>query len=58
MNKSNLKKRIEELEKALAQTQLDHLKSAAYLNVAIKELGYKDKTAFEKKLDAKRSKRQ
>lgn len=53
-----LKKRIEELEKALAQTQLDHLKSAAYLNVAVKELGYKDKAAFEKKFAAKPSKNQ
>lgn len=53
-----LRKRILELEKALAQTQLDHLKSAAYLNVAVKELGYEDRTAFEKKQDAKQSKNQ
>lgn len=53
-----LQKRILELEKALAQTQLDHLKSAAFLNVAVKELGYEDRTAFEKKHDAKLSKNQ
>lgn len=52
-----LKKRITELEKALAQTQLDHLKSAASLNVAVRELGYKDRTEFEKKYEAKQSKK-
>jgi transposase-like protein len=53
-----LKKRILELEKALAQTQLDHLKSAAFLSVAVKELGYENRAAFEKKQDAKPSKKQ
>ena len=53
-----LRKRILELEKALAQTQLDHLKSSAFLNVAVKELGYENRAAFEKKQDAKQSKNQ
>ena len=50
-----LQARIKELEGALAQTQLDHLKSEAYLSVALDELGYSDKNELPKKHKAKRS---
>ncbi len=53
-----LKKRIAELEKALAETQIQHLKSAASLSVAAEELGYKDYKDYIKKQEAKQSKKQ
>ena len=52
-----LQARIKELEGALVQTQLEHLKSEAYLAVTMEELGYNDKSELPKKPKAKRSKR-
>lgn len=55
--KKQLKNRIAELEKALAQTQLDHLHASSYLEVAAEELGYKDRHEFIKKHEVKPSKK-
>jgi len=52
-----LKLKIAELEKALAQTQVEHLKAAAGLSVAAEELGYKDYKDYLKKQEAKQSKK-
>lgn len=52
-----LQARVKDLEGALAQTQLEHLKSEAYLSVVMEELGYSDKSELPKKSKAKRSKR-
>ena len=47
-----LQKRISELEKALAQTQLECLQSESYLLIACQQLGL-DINEFKKKSDAK-----
>ena len=52
-----LKKQIKELEQALVQIQLKHLKAEADLEVALEQLGYDSKEAFEKKQEANRSKK-
>ena len=49
--------RLSELEKALATTQLRHLRSEADLAVALDMLGYKDKEEFEKKQKSNLSKK-
>ncbi len=51
-----LKKRIAELEKALVDTQLDHLHATALLECALEELGT-EKEEYEKKRGAKRSRK-
>lgn len=53
-----LKSKLQEMESAMVQLQLKHLKSEADLAVAVEELGYKDKEEFLKKRKANRSKRQ
>ena len=53
-----LKSKVSELEKALATTQLRHLRSEADLAVALEVLGYKDKEEFEKKSKADQLKKQ
>ena len=55
--KKSLEKKIEELEKALATTQLRHLRAEADLAVALEILGYKSKEEFEKKQKANQSKK-
>ena len=44
-----LQNKVKELEKALATTQLRHIRSEADLSLALEILGYKDKEEFEKK---------
>ena len=53
-----LQSKLKEMESAMVQMQLKHLKSEADLAVAVEELGYKDKEEFLKKRKANRSKRQ
>lgn len=45
----SLQQRIRDLEKALADSQLQHFKSKSYLAVAAERLGYKSWEDFEKK---------
>ncbi len=52
-----MEQRIKELEKALVNTQLNHLKSEADLAVALEMLGYTTKEEFEKKHGANQSKK-
>ena len=53
-----LEEKVKELEKALATTQLRHLRAEADLAVALEILGYKSKEEFEKKQKANQSKKQ
>ena len=48
-----LKKRIRELEKALADTQVKSVLSEAYYQIVCEEHGVEDPEAFKKKLAAK-----
>ena len=52
-----LAKKVKDLEKALAQTQMESLMHRAYFEVLLEETGL-DKEAFEKKQKAKQSKKQ
>ena len=52
-----LKQQNKALKEALVQIQLKHLKSEAYLEVAVEELGYTSKEDFEKKQKANQSKK-
>lgn len=54
----DLKSRLLELEKALATTQLRHLRAEADLAVALEMMGYKDKEEFEKKSKSNQLKKQ
>ena len=49
-----LKKRIHDLEKALADTQVKAVLSEAYYQIVCEEHGIKDPEAFKKKLDTRR----
>ncbi len=48
-----LKKRIRDLEKALAATQVNAVLSEAYYQIVCEEHGVEDPEAFKKKLDAR-----
>ena len=50
-----LKKRIRQLEKALAEATVDEVFARAQFEVACEELGVKDIEAFKKKLNDKLS---
>lgn len=52
-----LEKEIKELKATLAKREVDHFKTECYLQVAMDKLGVKDRNAFEKKADAKHSKK-
>jgi transposase-like protein len=51
----SLKRRIRQLEKALAEATVDEVYARAQFEVACKELGVTDLEAFKKKLDEKLS---
>ena len=53
-----LEKEIKELKATLAKREVDHFKTECYLQVAMDELGVKDRNSFEKNADAKRSKKE
>jgi transposase len=48
-----LKKRIRDLEKALADTQVNAVLSEAYYHIVCEEHGIKDPDGFKKKLDTR-----
>jgi transposase-like protein len=48
-----LKKRIRELEKALATTQVDYVLNKAYYHIVCEQHGIEDPEEFKKKLDIK-----
>lgn len=49
-----LRKRVKDLEKALASERLDHMLEAAYLEIACEAAGIDDVDAFKKKHAGKR----
>ena len=53
-----LQTRIRELEKALVDTQLNHLCAEAELSTALEMLGYRDREEFKKKQKSNQSKKQ
>lgn len=53
-----LQARIQKLEKALVDTQLNHLCAEAELAIALEMLGYQDKEEFKKKQKSHRLKKQ
>ena len=55
--KKQLKKRIEQLEKALADAKVKEVMSRAYFEVLCEDVGIEDVEGFKKKLDVKVSER-
>ena len=53
-SQKRLKKRIRELETALADAKIKEVVAEAYLGVACEEFGIKDVDAFKKNVDGKR----
>ena len=52
-----LKAELKEVKEALIKSHLDHLKSSAYLEVALEMMTDQERAAYEKKLAAKQSKK-